>query len=443
LASFLQSCTALEQLRLLVVSQQVAHVRVLVTHRPPALRSIELSSFKLDRLLEIHHDMLTFAADVKRSVAQHRVTGTETLVPQDDRISIELLGRLISNQPAGLRRLVLGGTTCTLHSDDDHQAGLGRTAVCAQCGVALNAETTPTIKNKSKTAMTSSQPNMTAGAKSEAGRSEQPRKLPASWRAGGSRGRGKQDAPKSRSRDASPKKSAGMRKGKASLVAVVDDLDDEVEDIDTTDDDDVEDKDEQREVSRAEPQQQQQQQQQAPWNGFTRHKSFSFAVVPKEVAPAGGQRKRGPGATSASAPVATTGPNSIIMTRGKVPLSVRCLCTAALRSYLTLVHSLADHDCGRGRVRPSAVLQCRVREGGLGDHAPRTMSGDPPHGPPQEGDDPASAADVARRSSRDGRHVGALAVPRPHAHVHTHPPTQLPFPPVSTTPSLAVIRIII
>jgi hypothetical protein len=356
LASFLQSCTALEQLRLLVVSQQVAHVRVLVTHRPPALRSIELSSFKLDRLLEIHHDMLTFAADVKRSVAQHRVTGTETLVPQDDRISIELLGRLISNQPAGLRRLVLGGTSCTLHSDD-HQAGLGRTAVCAQCGVALNAETTPTTKTKSRTAMTSSQPNMptTAGAKSEVGRSEQPRKLP-SWRAGGGRGRGKQDAPKSRSRDTTPKKSAAaVRKGKATLVAV-DNLDDEVEDIDTTDDDDdVKDEDEQREVTRAEPQQQQ-----APWNGFTRHKSFSFAVVPKEVAPAGGQRKRGPGATSASAPVATTGPNSIIMTRGKVPVSVRCLCTAALRSYLTLVHSLADHDCGRGRVRPSAVLQCRV-----------------------------------------------------------------------------------
>jgi hypothetical protein len=78
------------------------------------------------------------------------------------------------------------------------------------------------------------------------------------------------------------------------------------------------------------------------WNGFVRHKSFSFAVVPKTPAAAG--------AVGVSSPVGHQGgggdqkkkksnypatpvwpdaqaPNSIIMTRGKVPVSVRCLCT--------------------------------------------------------------------------------------------------------------------
>jgi hypothetical protein len=320
LAPILRECPAsLERLRLQFGGfphPDAGHLQVIAAHCPagPALRGVEVSWPRLERRLEAHHDLLTFAGDIKQYVAKHSAGAGS-----GDRVSIELLGRLLEAAP-GLRRLQLGPMACSLHSEAFENVSTPTTFACAQCGGGRMTSTSARV-------LTSSQPTLTATAQVKATTKES---LPMPTR-------------------------AAKQAGKTATIVIKDD-DDEVEEIDSTDDDDDDDE-KQKEVKRSpegqtvkpragreEPQPTSQQ-----WNGFVRHKSFSFAVVPKTQAAAAGVSSpvghQGGGADQmkkkSSYPATPVwpdaqAPNSIIMTRGKVPVSVRCLCTSLFASAFFL-----------------------------------------------------------------------------------------------------------
>jgi hypothetical protein len=307
LAPILRECPAsLERLRLQFGGfphPDAGHLQVIAAHCPagPALRGVEVSWPRLERRLEAHHDLLIFAGDIKQYVAKHSAGAGS-----GDRVSIELLGQLLEAAP-GLRRLQLGPMACSLHSEAFENVSTPTTFACAQCGGGRMTSTSARV-------LTSSQPTLTATALVKATTKAS---LPTPTR-------------------------AAKQAGKTTTIVIKDD-DDEVEEIDSTDDDDDE---KQKEVKRSpegqtvkpragreEPQPTSQQ-----WNGFVRHKSFSFAVVPKTqaaAAAAGDQKKKSSYPATPLWPDAQA-PNSIIMTRGKVPVSVRCLCTSLFASAFFL-----------------------------------------------------------------------------------------------------------
>lgn len=229
---------------------------------------------------------------------------------------------LVKRKAPALDRLMLGAVVCTLHSTE--RSTQQTRLVCARASCSSNRRESKPTADRSRKILASSTPSP---GQPQTAVDKQGRKLPSSWSSSG-------------------KGNAHTQKAHQAKPIVIND--EEIEEIDSDEDESsTQATFSKRYVSGPHSQQ---------WNGFMRHKSFSFAIMPKSSLPLTKEEK---------APQ----PNAIIMDRGRVPLLVPCLRTSSFHLVVLVqstVRQTRHSSAGCGEAKYCSV-ECE-KEAWKGDH---------------------------------------------------------------------------